>query len=274
MPTQDAHLVTQHKNLRSLGCLRAHKERNQGTELTEDQVHQPQRHGHRSCRTRIGLASPHVSTVAEYREPTPAAAHVEVSADKAQAGARDVSVSFIAEAESATAGIVSLRVVLPAGIVPTDVTWLSGPPGWALTPAADGYTVGGPALPVSADAAYRVKIAELPTDATPVAFKTLQTYSDGHVDRWIEIPQPGDPEPPHPAPVLSLAPAAAAISTAPGPTLGPPTAPTLTTSIPTPDDRSWMWWWIGITVLVLTARAAAAVWSRRRTSHSGPVPRA
>src|SRR6266540_6491838 len=59
-----------------------------------------------------------------------ASAHVEVKADKAQAGATDVTVSFDAEAESTSAGVVSLRVVLPSGIAPTDVTYVSGPPGW------------------------------------------------------------------------------------------------------------------------------------------------
>jgi uncharacterized protein YcnI len=202
----------------------------------------------------------------------PASAHVEVSADKAQAGARDVTVSFIAEAESATAGIVSLRVVLPAGIASTAITWLSGPPGWALIPAADGYTVGGPVLPVGTDAEYRVKMAKLPADATTLAFKTLQAYSDGHVDRWIEIPQPGAPEPPHPAPVLTLAPATAVISTAPGPAFGPPTTQAPVSSVPTADSEFSIWWWIGIAVLVVMALAGVLVWSRR-TSPGDPAPR-
>ena len=46
--------------LRSLGCLRPREGRNPVTELTEDQIHQPQRHGYRSCRTQTGLASPQV----------------------------------------------------------------------------------------------------------------------------------------------------------------------------------------------------------------------
>jgi hypothetical protein len=42
LSTQDAHLMAQHQDLRSLGCLQSHEERNPGAELTEDQVHQPQ----------------------------------------------------------------------------------------------------------------------------------------------------------------------------------------------------------------------------------------
>jgi len=43
----------------------------------------------------------------------PAWAHVQVSADKAQAGATNVTVSFNGEAESTTAGIKSEQVFLP-----------------------------------------------------------------------------------------------------------------------------------------------------------------
>jgi uncharacterized protein YcnI len=37
-----------------------------------------------------------------------------------------------------------------------------------------------------------------------MVFKTLQTYSDGTVVRWIEEAGPGEAEPEHPAPVLRL----------------------------------------------------------------------
>jgi len=37
-----------------------------------------------------------------------------------------------------------------------------------------------------------------------LSFKTLQTYSDGTVVRWIEEPQKGGAEPESPAPVLTL----------------------------------------------------------------------
>jgi hypothetical protein len=58
---------------------------------------------------------------------------------------------------------------------------------------------------------------------TGVVFKTLQTYSDGSVGRWIEEPPAnGSPEPDQPAPALKLAAASASPSAAapsnPGPT--------------------------------------------------------
>jgi uncharacterized protein YcnI len=184
----------------------------------------------------------------------PAAAHVEVSADKAQAGATEVTVSFSAESESPTLGIVSLQVSLPAGIAPTDVTLGSGPTGWTLTPQPDGYTVAGPALPAGEDAKYQVKIARLPADATSLAFKTLQTYSDGRVDRWIEIPQ-GGAEPENPAPVLTLAPAAPATPT--------PTATTVAAA-PAADSGSSVWVWLAIGAVVLIALVGLGLWWRRR----------
>jgi periplasmic copper chaperone A len=44
----------------------------------------------------------------------------------------------------------------------------------------------------------------LPQGVSQLAFKTIQTYSNGDVVRWIDVPQPGQAEPDHPAPVLTL----------------------------------------------------------------------
>jgi hypothetical protein len=44
----------------------------------------------------------------------------------------------------------------------------------------------------------------VPDDASSLTFKALQTYSNGDVVRWIDVPQTGQPEPDHPAPVLTL----------------------------------------------------------------------
>lgn len=207
----------------------------------------------------------------------PASAHVEIKADKAQAGATDVTITFSAENESTTAGIVSVRVALPAGIAPTDVTYVSGPAGWALAPAADGYTVAGPALRAKQDAKYAVKVAKLPTGATTLPFKTLVNYSDGRVDRWIDIPQNGA-ESDNPAPTLTLAPAAAAPSSAaPSPSAAAsqtsaaasvpaPAGPTPTATDRAADDSgSSAGVWITVAVAVL-AVAGVGGWLWRRRS--------
>src|SRR5829696_4089767 len=120
----------------------------------------------------------------------PAFAHVEVDADKKQAGATDVTLEFTGEAENDNAGISSERVVLPAGIAPADVTLVKAPPGWTFTRRADGFTVGGKALKTGTDSAWSVRIKQLPTDQTRLSFKTVETYSDGVVSRWIDIQEP------------------------------------------------------------------------------------
>lgn len=210
----------------------------------------------------------------------PAMAHVEVSADEPQAGASDVTLSFVAESEHDTAGIVSLEVVLPEGIAPEDVAWVSGPTGWKLTTGEvagePGYTVAGPQVTPGADAAYEVLVATLPTDATELAFRTLQTYSDGHVDRWIELPQAGA-ELQEPAPVLTLAPAAApsepaeATPTGAASPTSPPAPATSNAAAPATDEGTAAWPWIVVAALVVLATAGGLLWWRRRAATGQPA---
>jgi uncharacterized protein YcnI len=199
----------------------------------------------------------------------PAAAHVEVHADNAQAGATNVTVSFSAEAESNAAGIRQIDVQLPAGIPPGSVTLVSAPTGWTFTSTPDGFRISGPTLPLHTDAPYSIKIAQLPTDTATLPFKTIVTYGNGDTDNWVEIPVAGAAEPPHPAPVLTLAPASI--------TQAPTTAvPTLVTGAPTPsaaakaaDDggAKALWWLVGVVALIVVVLAVLAV--RRRRAGAG-----
>ncbi|MFD6289463.1 DUF1775 domain-containing protein [Streptomyces sp. NPDC060205] len=155
----------------------------------------------------------------------PAAAHAEVEADKAQALAENVTLTFVSEAESASAGFREVRVVLPKGIAPADVSLGKAPKGWSFKATADGYVVGGPALKTGVDAEYEVKVRQLP-DADEVAFKTVETYSDGEISRWIELPKDGE-EAEQPAPLLKLKAAApGATPIAPSPSASPTPSPT------------------------------------------------
>jgi hypothetical protein len=206
----------------------------------------------------------------------PALAHVEVSADKTQAGATDVTLTFTGEAENPRAGIKTERVVLPEGIAPTDVTLIKAPAGWTFARRADGFTVGGKALKTGTDAVWSVKIAKLPADATRLSFKTLETYGDGQVARWIEIQEPGQPEPDNPAPLLTLK---AAASTAPTPpsavpstaaVIAPSAAATTAQADPASSPSGSPTWWIWVlVVVVLLVAAAAAVALRRRRGRPG-----
>ncbi|MEY9989468.1 uncharacterized protein YcnI [Streptomyces sp. V4I8] len=157
----------------------------------------------------------------------PAAAHTEVEAEGARALDQNVPLTFTAESESGSAGISKLEVILPEGITPDDITYKAGPKDWKLAPTSRGYTVSGPKLAVGEDAEYVVTVRQLP-DARSLAFKTLQTYGDGRVDRWIELGEEsgGDEHGHgHPAPQLELkaaAPGAKVVS--PAPTEEPTTA--------------------------------------------------
>jgi Domain of unkown function (DUF1775) len=200
----------------------------------------------------------------------PALAHVEVSADKTQAGATDVTLTFTGEAENPHAGIKTERVVLPEGIAPTDVTLVKAPAGWTFARRADGFTVGGKELKTGTDAVWSVKIAKLPADATRLSFKTLETYGDGEVDRWIEIQEPGQAEPDHPAPLLTLKPAAptAPTTTAAAPSTAaaivPSAAATTAQAEPASKSSGGSTWWIWVVVLVVPVAVAVAIALRRR----------
>jgi uncharacterized protein YcnI len=216
----------------------------------------------------------------------PAFAHVEVEADKAQAGARDVTLTFHGEAESGSAGIRSERVVLPGGIAPADVRLVKAPKGWKFTAAADGFTVAGPVLKVGQDAEFAVRLAQLPADATTLSFKTLETYGDGEVARWIELPEDGRPEPDHPAPTIKLKAAAKPAPTSPtatpsatGPAATGPAAAAPNSAATTPaaspaalqadpadSDNSGAVWWITLAVVVIAAATGLLIWRRRSAS--------
>ena len=207
----------------------------------------------------------------------PAAAHVEIESDKAQALAENVEISFDAEAESSTAGIKQVRVVLPEGIVPADVTYGEGPKGWKFTAGDDGYTVKGPALKAGENAEYSIVVRQLP-DAKELAFKTLQTYTDGSVDRWIELDENGE----NPAPVLPLkaaAPGATPVAPSPSETESASPSPVATATAEEPsaspsvqaeadekDDEGGLsaGAWIGIVAGILVAAAAVVFAVRRR----------
>jgi len=205
----------------------------------------------------------------------PAWAHTTVKVEPAVAGAPNALVTVNAAAESDTAGIASVRVVLPAGIAPADVTYVDGPPGWALQPDAEGYVVSGPAVPVGRDAVHRVRVKQLPATPTLV-FKVLQTYTDGRVARWIEVPQAGAAEPEFPAPVATLAappggfpPSAAPSSAPPAASPSATAAPIDPTSVAGPDQAAdsrgaLPWVILGVLVVIVLAAAGGLIYARRR----------
>ncbi|MEU8986576.1 DUF1775 domain-containing protein [Streptomyces sp. NPDC048558] len=206
----------------------------------------------------------------------PASAHAEVEAGTARALAENVRLTFVSEAESDSAGFTRIRVVLPDGIAPGDIRLTEAPKGWKLKTAADGYTVAGPALKTGVDALHRIKVRQLP-DAEQLVFKTVETYSDGEIARWIELPN-CSVEPEQPAPVLELNVAGA--EAAPGspdpsssdtvdttPAATPAGARPAAKAAATQDDGASTGPLVGSVVVALLVLSGGAWWlSRRRAS--------
>jgi len=203
----------------------------------------------------------------------PALAHVEVEATPARALATDALLSLTAEAESGTAGISGLRIQLPAGLVPADLRLASGPAGWRLTGTAGVVTVSGPALPVGRSLRLGIRVRQLPDDRQLV-LKTIQSYTDGKQDAWIELPTASVPEPEQPAPIVRLqaaapgatavpraAPATAVASTTPASAPTPRTSGAAPVADPAEDGSVAVWMFGGVLagiavlgVIVLAAR--------------------
>jgi uncharacterized protein YcnI len=159
----------------------------------------------------------------------PAAAHVTVSPPGAVQG-ESSRVAFQVPAESDAAMTTKVEVFLPLDAPVPSVAALPVP-GWTLTTqmrklerpieieggAQISEVVSTLTWSAAGDASikpgqfqeFAVLMGPLPK-VEQIVFKVLQTYSDGTVVRWIEVPGGNGTEPEHPAPVLKLASAAAA----------------------------------------------------------------
>ncbi|MCG5450272.1 YcnI family copper-binding membrane protein [Micromonospora hortensis] len=160
----------------------------------------------------------------------PASAHVTVNPKEATQGGY-ARVAFRVPNESDTASTTKLEVVLPENAPVGSVSTMPVP-GWTVTtekrkvdPPIEVHgsqlteAVSKITWTASGDAGVKPgQFQEFPVSMGPLpqvdsmVFKTLQTYSDGTISRWIDDPAPGAEEPEHPAPVLTLAAAAAAPS--------------------------------------------------------------
>jgi hypothetical protein len=125
------------------------------------------------------------------------------------------------------AGITTLEVQADPAFTVVPGNLVHGPTGWTVTPTAQGFSVGGPALAAGTDADVRVTVRQLP-NASQVVLKVIQSYADGTIERWTELPGPDGAEPERPAVVLRLSGATAAPS--PSPTAAPSPTETATAS--------------------------------------------
>lgn len=182
----------------------------------------------------------------------PASAHVTVQPGQAEQGGY-AGVTFRVPNENDTAGTTKLEINLPEDKPLTSVR--TRPlAGWTAViekrPLATPITSHGKQITEAvakvtwtADPGVRinpgqyedfeVSMGQLPTDTDKLVFKALQTYDNGDVARWIDVPGADGKEPAKPAPTLKLVPKGG--SAAPAPT--PPTAaPGLTAAASASSD--------------------------------------
>lgn len=227
------------------------------------------------------VAASLVAGVAVLLAPTsPAWAHVTVSPSVATTGGYG-TFAFKVPDERADAKTTRVEVVFPENAQLTSVS-LRPVPGWTATvatrqlpnaasaghddeasnKAVTGIVWEGGAIKPGEFQVFEVSLGPLPTTPGQLVFKALQTYSNGEVVRWIDIPEAGAPRPEHPAPVIDVKPADAQANA--------PAAPAAATPTPTPtgDGVARLLGWAGLALGALALLTAAATGLRRRT----PVP--
>ncbi|WP_431958903.1 YcnI family copper-binding membrane protein [Actinacidiphila sp. bgisy160] len=154
----------------------------------------------------------------------PAFAHVSVQPGNAAKGGYS-TVAFKVPNEDDKASTIKVEVNLPSDHPIASVS-TQPVPGWTvqitkaklktplktghgdLTEAVTKITWSGGTIKPGEFQQFPVSLGPLPEDTGQLVFKTLQTYDNKEVVRWIEEQQKGEDEPEHPAPVLALSDAA------------------------------------------------------------------
>jgi len=176
-------------------------------------------------RTAVLLSTAAVTLIAAA---SAAEAHVTVNPDTASQGGYS-KVTFRVPNEEANQSTTAVEIDLPADR-PIASVKVRPVPGWTattntshlpapvktgdneITEAVTKIVWTGGKIDPGQFQEFDVSLGPLPKDTDQIVFKALQTYGDGTVVRWIDVPQAGQPEPDHPAPVLHLSPAAAGTS--------------------------------------------------------------
>lgn len=202
----------------------------------------------------------------------PASAHVTITPSTVTAGGSDVQLTFRVPNEESTASTVQVQVAFPTDH-PIASVLVQPAPGWTAkidttAPATPIHTDDGEISQVVSEVtwsggqiapgqygAFTVLFGQLP-DTAQVVFKAVQTYSNGDVVRWIDLPQAGQGAPDHPAPVLALATDPRPVATA--------AAASASAASPNGDGRATAALWLGALGLIAGLGALALSLSGRR----------
>jgi uncharacterized protein YcnI len=154
----------------------------------------------------------------------PAFAHVTISPGAAPRGST-AELTFRVPNEESKADVTRLQLQVPTDH-PIAQFLVRQVPGWTITvrtvtlarplvtddgsfsTAVADVTWAGGKIPPGQYQDFSVSADPLPSGVSQLVFKAIQTYSNGDVVRWIDVPQAGQPAPEHPAPVLTLTAAA------------------------------------------------------------------
>jgi periplasmic copper chaperone A len=211
-----------------------------------------------------------------------ASAHVTVSPTSAPQGSTQ-ELTFKVPNEESGANTVSLQLQIPTADPIAQV--LAKPiPGWTVAvhtvtlskplttddgtfnTAVDEIDWTGGTIVPGQYQDFSISVDPLPSDASQLVFKAVQTYSNGDVVRWIDLATPGQPEPDHPAPVLILTPAGA--DSAGGQTGSATTPAAVSTPSSTAGSASSSGTGLGVAGLIVGAlgllTAGFALWRTRR----------
>ncbi len=164
-----------------------------------------------------------------------ASAHVTVSPSSLPQGTDDAILTFRVPNESDTAAVTGLKIQFPLthpivllnpesgsgwqvsvvkAALPKPITTDDG----TFTSTTSEIDWSGGTIPVGQFGEFNVLAQGIPTGTHQLVFKAIQTYSDGTVVSWIQVPDKAVPDPEHPAPTMTLTapggPGSAASSTA------------------------------------------------------------
>jgi uncharacterized protein YcnI len=146
---------------------------------------------------------------------------VTVSPSAVPKGPSDVILTFRVPNESTSASVVGLKVQFPL-THPIVVVNPEAGSGWQVdvvkstlpkpittddgtfTSITSEIDWSGGTIPVGQFGEFNVLAQGIPSDTDQLVFKAIQTYGDGSVVSWIQVPSQAVPEPPHPAPTITL----------------------------------------------------------------------